>query len=592
MGVLDKARSSWIEMRCQWRMFKHVGRFMPGKPFSAARLLDERVAADPNGLALLYLDERYTFRELDEHANQYANFFRSHGIGKGDVVALMLDNRPDFLLSVLGLNKLRAVSALINTNISGAGLTHAINVAQPKAVLVGSEHVESVSEVRAALVGVEGRVFCHVDHDGGALPAGFERINESLSATSKLAPRGVGEPDTAERMCYIYTSGTTGLPKAAIIANKRWLAAAYLFGGAIMNAQPRDVIYVPLPFYHSSAMFAGLGGALVGGAAIAMRRKFSASQFWDDVRKFDASIFLYIGELCRYLLNTEKSPHERNHRLRLGVGNGLRPDIWLSFQQRFGVPLIREFYGATEGNAPIVNFEGRPGMVGRLKPGQVLVRCDEATGEIVRNAQGRCDKVSVGDKGILLGRINRLFSFDGYVDKAATQKKVIEDVFEAGDRYFNSGDLLHLHPDGWVSFADRVGDTFRWKGENVSTNEVAEVLNAAEGVLESNVYGVHVTGAEGRAGMASVNVDGELDLERFSKHVCTKLPAYQRPYFLRVQSGMRITGTFKHQKVDYRDEGYDPAKVKDPLYFLDGDRYIPIDEPLYKRLAAGEIGPR
>jgi len=592
MGVLAQAKSTWIEARCQWRMFKHAGRFIPGKPWSASRLLDERVAADPNGLALLYLDERLTWRQLDQRANQYASFFRNRGIAHGEVVALMMDNRPDYLFVVLGLSKLRAVAALINTNVTGAGLTHAINVSKPKAVLVGAEHAGCVAEVLPTLEGVTGRVWSHAEHPKDEVPAVFERIESLIPREPDTSPTGVGLPDTAETMCYIYTSGTTGLPKAAIIANKRWLAAAYLFGGAIMRAAPRDIIYVSLPFYHSSAMFAGLGGALVSGAAIAMRRKFSASQFWDDVRNFDASIFLYIGELCRYLLNTPKATHERNHRLRLGVGNGLRPDIWAQFQKRFGVPLIREFYGATEGNAPIVNFEGRPGMVGRLKPGQVVVRCDAATGEVYRNAQGFCERARLGDKGMLVAKISKVFSFDGYVDKSATQKKILNDVFKSGDRYFNSGDLLEIHEDGWVSFADRVGDTFRWKGENVSTNEVAEVLNGAMGVLESNVYGVAVKGAEGRAGMASISANGELDLDGLAHHVCTKLAAYQRPYFLRVQTDMRITGTFKHQKVDYRDEGYDPEKVKDPLYFLDGDRYIPIDAVLYSRLASGELVPR
>ncbi len=592
MGALEQAKSTWVEVTCQWRMFKHAGRMIPGKPWSAARLLDERVAADPRGLAILYLDERYTWLDVDKRANQYASFFRGRGIGRGDVVALMMDNRPDYLFIVLGLNKLRAVSALINTNVTGAGLTHAINVAKPKAVLAGSEHTDSILEVLPTLEGVHGRVWCHADELNANVPEPFERIEALVTRERDMPITGVGTPDTAETMCYIYTSGTTGLPKAAIIANKRWLAAAYLFGGAIMNAQPRDIVYVALPFYHSSAMFAGLGSALVSGSAVAMRRKFSASQFWDDVRKFDASIFMYIGELCRYLLNTPKAAHERNHRLRLAVGNGLRPDIWPAFQNRFGIPLIREFYGATEGNAPIVNFEGRPGMVGRLKPGQIVVRCDEASGEIMRNAQGVCERVQVGDKGMLVAKINKLFSFDGYVDKSATQKKVLNDAFKPGDRHFNSGDLLQLHADGWVSFADRVGDTFRWKGENVSTNEVAEVLNGAQGVLESNVYGVAVTGAEGRAGMASIHVSGDMDLSTLGQYVCSKLPAYQRPYFLRVQHDMRITGTFKHQKVDYRDEGYDPAKVKDPLYFLDGERYVPIDADLYSRLTSGAVGPR
>jgi acyl-CoA synthetase (AMP-forming)/AMP-acid ligase II len=226
-------------------------------------------------------------------------------------------------------------------------------------------------------------------------------------------------------------------------------------------------------------------------------------------------------------------------------------------------------------------------MLGRLGPGQVVVRCDVLTGDIERNAAGFCEAVPVGERGLFLGRINALSRFDGYVDGDATLKKIIENVFKEGDRYFNTGDLLEVHEDGWVAFADRIGDTFRWKGENVSTNEVAEALNAAAGVLETNVYGVEVPGADGRVGMASMVCSDTFDLDAFTAQVIAALPGYQRPYFLRIQRDMRITGTFKHQKVDYRSEGYDPSRVKDPLYFLDGERYVPLDAALYEKIAAG-----
>jgi fatty-acyl-CoA synthase len=593
MSRFEQVKSTVYELRCAWRLGKHVYKFAPpNMPWSMARALDERVAQDPNGLALAYADERFTFRDLDRKANQYARFFQSRGIGHGDVVALFLDNRPDYVFALCGLNRLRAIASLINTNLSGASLTHAINVCSPRGVLVGSEHAQSLVEVLPNLSGVSGRVWFQAEKTTLDTPASLERINEAVQEQSDARPLGLSAARNTDVALYIYTSGTTGLPKAAVITHKRWMGASYLFGGAIMDATPRDIIYVCLPLYHSNAMFGGVGTMLVTGAGLALRRRFSASQFWDDVRKFDASVFIYIGELCRYLLNAPKNPHERNHRLRLATGNGLRGDIWEAFQRRFGVPLIREFYGATEGNAPLVNFEGRPGMIGRTKIGQVLVRCDPESGEILRNERGLCEEVGVGEKGILLMHINPLFAFEGYLDKGATQKKIVTNVFRKGDRYFNSGDILIQHEDGWVSFADRVGDTFRWKGENVSTNEVAEVLNKAPGVLESNVYGVAVPGAEGRAGMASLHVNGGFDIDKLGGYVLEHFPVYQRPYFVRVQREMRVTGTFKHQKVAYRNEAYDPRKSSDPVYFLDGDRYIRIDEPLYQRIAAGEIGPR
>ncbi len=590
---LEQAKSTVFELQCLWRVAKRIDRFAKNRPWSASRLLDERVAETPNGLAIAFQDERYTWRDLDRKVNQFARYFQSKGIGRGDVVAILMDNRPDYLAVVLGLNRLRAIASLINTNVTGAPLTHAITVCKAKAVVVGSEHTASVLEVLPTLQVKGESVWVVADPSAKhAIPAEFTPISETVKGLSDARPSGVSIPNSTEVMCYIYTSGTTGLPKAAIITNKRYLSGAYMFGAGAMEASTRDIIYLPLPLYHSNAIIIGFGSALISGAAVALRRKFSASQFWDDVRKYDASVFVYIGELCRYLLNAPKGENDRNHRLRVAVGNGLRPDAWEPFQRRFGVPLIREFYAATEGNAPIVNFEGRPGMLGRLKPGQVLVRCNEETGEIIRNSEGFCDRVGEGEKGILLGHINPLLAFDGYVDKGATDSKVVRNVFRRNDRYFNTGDILQLHDDSWVSFADRVGDTFRWKGENVSTNEVAEVLNGAKGVLESNVYGVTVPGAEGRAGMASINVNGELDLEEFARYVVSRLPVYQRPYFLRLQQEMRITGTFKHQKTGYRDEGFDPNKVQDPLYFLDGDKYVPIDQTLFQRIQAGEIGPR
>ncbi len=601
MSRLEQAVSTIYELRCLARVAPSLSRFAKNRPWSASRLLDERVEQTPNHLAIAFLEERYTWRDTERRVNQYAHFFQSKGIGRNDVVAVLMDNRPDFLFATLALNRLRAISSLINTNASGVALTHAINVCNAKAVLVGSEHAAALREVAPALSNLGGRIWMHEDTTGaggagrverGAQDGGFERINESVLAQADARPAGTAIPNSSDVMCYIYTSGTTGLPKAAVITNKRYLSGAYLYGAGCMEATPSDIIYLTLPLYHANAFIISWGSALAHGAAVALRRRFSASQFWEDVRKYDASIFVYIGELCRYLLNAPKSPHERGHRLRVGVGNGLRPDVWEPFQKRFGVPLIREFYMATESNAPIVNFEGRPGMLGRLKPGQVLVRCDETTGEVIRNRRNFCEQVEVGQKGMLLGRINPLVTFDGYVDKAATDKKLWKDVFRKGDAYFNTGDLLQLHEDSWVSFADRVGDTFRWKGENVSTNEVAEVLNGAKGVLESNVYGVTVPGNEGRAGMASINANGELDLDEFARYVVSRLPAYQRPYFLRLQQEMRVTGTFKHQKAGYREEGFDPNKVDDPLFFLDGDTYVPIDRALFQRLQAGEITPR
>jgi acyl-CoA synthetase (AMP-forming)/AMP-acid ligase II len=569
------------------RMALDVPKLAPWAHMSPAHLLALRAGKRPNDLALAYLDERYSWAEVDNRASIYQQIFAEEGVRRGDVVAMMMDNRPDYLFALLGLCKLGAVGALINTNATGKALGHAITVAHAKKVLVGSEHLASVRSVFGQLEGLdEARDLYVIEEPDAPVESGPAQVLNARLETTPAASAIDSDQRGTDVFCYIYTSGTTGLPKAAIIRNQRYLGAAITFGRLMHRCGPGDVIYVPLPLYHSNALMLGWGAALATGAGFALRRKFSVSGFWNDVRKYGATSFVYIGELCRYLLNAPKGEGGQDHRLRVAVGNGLRPDIWEAFQTRFGVPLVREFYGSTEGNAPTLNLAGKPGMIGRLSSGQAVVRCDPDSGEMLRNAAGFCERVHTGDIGLLVGRISAMASFDGYVDKRATDSKVAHDVFKRGDRYFNTHDLVQLHEGRWLSFADRLGDTFRWKGENVSTTEVGELVCGASGVLEANVYGVEVPGADGRAGMAALRTDEKFDLESFAAHVRDHLAAYQRPLFLRMLGAdMRVTGTLKHQKVDYRDEGYDPARVSDPLYVLSGDSYELLDAARYAQMS-------
>ena len=592
MGFLGRVQAGRIELQALGRILAMAPRFRQGAQWNAARMLERGVRRWPDSDAILFEDRRYTWREVDRRVNQTAHAFRSLGVGKDDSVALLMDNRPEFLFAVTALNRIRARAALINTNISGKALTHAVGAGQATRVLVGAEHADQVVAVASELDSVPASGIL-VQRDGDAAPtADFPVFDDIVDGASDESARGPDLPDNRECMCYIYTSGTTGLPKAAVIKNARYLSAAALFGRGMLDATHEDVVYMTLPLYHSNGMFGGWGSALVSGATLALRRKFSASAFWEDVRHVDATGFVYIGELCRYLLNRPETPEDGVHKLRVICGNGLRPDIWERFQQRFRIPLIREFYGSTEGSGGTVNFAGRPGMVGRLFPGSVVARCEAETGELLRNAEGFCERAQPGETGLLLTGITKITPFDGYVDGAATNKKIVTDAFKQGDRFYNTGDLLMLHEDDWLSFADRVGDTFRWKGENVSTNEVAEILNGAPGVLESNVYGVKVPGAEGRAGMASLNCSEDFSMDRLEGYVRENLPVYMRPYFVRLQRDMRITGTFKHQKTDYRKEGFDPSVVQDPLYFLDGEKYVPLDQALFDDLSAGRVNVR
>ena len=455
----------------------------PTAKTSPSLLLRRWAQKRPDALAIAYLDERHTWRQVDQRVDQYATWFAREGLSRGDVVALLMDNRPDYLFILMALSRIGAVTSLINTNVTGRALVHGVGVCGAKKVLVGAEYLERIRGILHELKEVDAVSDLYVQVEAGrAAPDEVRIINSEIEAASGAAEPLDVPSSNRDVYCYIYTSGTTGLPKAAIIRNHRMLAAGIGFGRLMHRSRPDDVIYVSLPLYHSSAMFLGWGAALVTGAGIALRKKFSVTGFWKDIRKFEATSFIYIGELCRYLLNAPVTPGERDHQLRVGTGNGMGPEIWEPFQKRFGVPLIREFYGATEGNAPIMNVAGRPRMIGKLNRGQVLVRCDAATGEVHRNEEGFCEKVGAGEAGLLLGKISRLTTFDGYLDGEATEKKILTDIFEPGDRYFNSGDLINLHDGGWLSFADRVGDTFRWKGENVSTTEVSDILGDAEGV--------------------------------------------------------------------------------------------------------------
>lgn len=590
MDLIQRGTDLLDSIQAGLRCAADIPKILPTGRCSPGVLVRQWARKQPARLAIAYEAERYTWRDVNDRSNQYAAWFIERGIGRGDVVALVMDNRPDYLFIVSALSKIGGVASLINTNLTGTALTHGIEICKPRMIVTGSEHLEKIVEVLGDLPGIDPHGDVYVQLESGAPPpTDFAVLNEAVESASK-AEQGLDfVPTGGDVYCYIYTSGTTGLPKAAIIRNQRMIAANVTFGHLMHRSAPGDVIYVALPLYHSSAMFLGWGGALATGAAIALRRKFSVSLFWKDVREFRATSFLYIGEVCRYLLNAEPQEGERDHQVRVAVGNGMAPNIWEQFQERFGIPTIREFYGATEGIAAIVNLSGRPGMVGKLGVGQVLLRCDSATGELHRNEDGFCEPVEIGEAGLLAARIFPALKFDGYLDRKATDKKIVRDVFKQGDRYFNSGDLLQLHAGRWLSFADRVGDTFRWKGENVSTAEVSGILAEADGVHEANVYGVRVPHADGRAGMAALQVANGFDLDDFAQFVVERLPGYQRPRFLRLLRGeMRVTGTFKHQKVDYRDEGFDPDAIADPLYQLVGERCVPIDAERYKRICSGE----
>jgi fatty-acyl-CoA synthase len=522
--------------------------------------------------AITFEGKTITYGEMDALANRYAHWAKEQGITRGQTVALFMPNRMDYLPIWYGLTKVGVATALINNNLTGAALAHCLNIS-------GALHCLVDAETSSAFEAVRDQLTKHVAQWTLGPVAGDRRdLTTALKSCSNLRPDRLTARDelrASDTALWIYTSGTTGLPKAARITHMR--AQLYMRGFAgSTGAVESDRIYQVLPLYHATGGLCAMGAGLLTGGSIVLRKKFSTTHFWQDIHAENCTMFVYIGELCRYLVNAPADPLERSHRLRLAFGNGLRGDVWEEMVERFAIPNVLEFYGATEGNVSMFNFDGKAGAIGRIpkylkkRYNARLVQFDIEAEVPIRGPDGLCVECGPDQVGECLGRIDgsdSRTSFTGYADKAATEKKVLRDVFEKGDAWFRTGDLMRQDAEGYFYFVDRIGDTFRWKGENVSTGEVADRLAEAPGVLEANVYGVAVPGHDGRAGMASLTVDDGFDLAAFHAHVEACLPSYAQPLFIRLQRQIETTGTFKYRKVDQVADGYDPSKVKDPVYF-------------------------
>jgi fatty-acyl-CoA synthase len=584
----------------EWRFLRGLGRTL-GRvksidPDSAHLLCDDLEAAVAKWRdrpAITFEGRTLTYGELDAMANRFAHWGKSLNLRRGQTVALFMPNRLEYFAIWYGLAKIGVVTALINNQLAGLPLAHCLNISGASQVIVDAETAPAFEAARPL---IEKPLQQWVL----GLARGDQRdLSQALKSCSQLQPdRRIREEMRArDTLLLIFTSGTTGMPKAARITHVRGQLYMRGFAGST-NARETDRIYVALPLYHATGGLCALGAALLNGGSVVLKRRFSASHFWEEVAAEGCTMFVYIGELCRYLVNHEPSPDETRHKLRLAFGNGLRPDIWPVMKQRFRIPEILEFYGATEGNVSLFNFDGREGAVGRVPRylrGRFNVRIiqfDVDNEKPIRGTNGFCIEAGPGQIGECIGAIgaDARRAYTGYVDKAASEKKVLHDVFEKGDAWFATGDLMRTDADGYLYFVDRVGDTFRWKGENVSTNEVAERLQATAGVLQANVYGVAVDGAEGRAGMAALVVDDSFDIKAFGGHVATELPIYAQPLFVRILPAMDTTGTFKMRKMDLVADGYDPAKVKGPLFFHDPKRgYVKITKTVYDKIAAGLV---
>ncbi len=584
------------------RVLPDLVRSRPMGRFSVADRIERAADRWPDAVAVREADRSTTFAELDRRANVVARWAETNAVARGTVVGLLMENRAEFLASWLGLAKLGAVTALFNTNLRADALALSVDTAGCSLVLVGTECADAWSSVAHRVEQCEPIWVADPGTAGEPSPStgppgrSFDAEIESLG--SDRPPRDVRDGlRSSDPLFYIYTSGTTGLPKAARLSHSRFLGGGIY---AMLAGLTRgDVLYCPLPLYHTVGGVMCVDAVLRSGATLALARRFSAQGFWDDVARYDATAFQYIGELCRYLVNQPPHRRERDHRLRFAVGNGLRPDVWEQFQSRFGVPRIVEFYGATESNVAMVNLQGRVGSVGKAPPGlhMMLVRYDVDRDEVVRGPDGRCVPCGTDEPGEMLGRISHGRSlagrFEGYTSSAETERKILRDVVSDGDAWFRTGDLLRRDADGFHYFVDRVGDTFRWKGENVSTQEVAQAVTDLPSVDLCAVYGVEVPGAEGRAGMAAIVLasGAAFDGEAFFDGMSGALPAYARPAFVRIQDEPELTATFKLSKVRLRKEGYDPDAGTDQVLYRDDLRraYLPVDREVVERIECGGI---
>jgi fatty-acyl-CoA synthase len=561
-------------------------------------VIEELAARWGDQPALLSDRESFTYKELVARSNQYARWALNQGLAKGDVVGLLMTNRPEYFATWLGITSIGGVVALLNTNLFGPSLAHCINIVGPKHLIVAHDLIDPLTTSLPVLA-VSPTIWIHgKDHDR------FQRIDHDVERQAcEPVDRGEGASVTIEdRALYIFTSGTTGLPKAANVSHARLMQWSLWFAG-MMGVQPTDRMYNCLPMYHSVGGIQVPGATLVGGGSVVIRDKFSASQFWDDIVRWDCTIFQYIGELCRYLLHSRTSSSTGfNHRIRMACGNGLSPEIWDRFRESFRIPHIFEFYAATEGVVSLFNIEGKRGAIGHV-PGYlahrflpILVRFDIEKGEPIRNDRGFCIRCVPNEIGEAIGKLveapsNPGSRFEGYTDKRASEKRILRNVFQSGDVWVRTGDLMRRDEKGYFYFVDRIGDTFRWKGENVSTSEVSDAISAFPGVRHANVYGVAIPASEGRIGMAALTTDHEVDLHALRKHLMDRLPTYARPAFLRIREDIEVTGTFKYSKTDLVRQGYDPLATSDAIYFdnPESQAFRRLDKALYDGIQSGKI---
>ena len=550
---------------------------------------------------IYFESEKWTYSETNEAANILANRLLNDGVGHSDRVVLFMENRPNYIISLLALNKIGAIGVLINTSLTGGPLIHCINSSDSIKCIFGDELRPSLEDVLDEInIKNKQDIYWVNDNNENNCPQWASDLDSLLDKTKNSNLTETNFVTAKDTAFYIFTSGTTGVPKAALFPNTKIIAASTNITKAGYRLNHDDCMYNCLPLYHSTGLMLGLCACIHVGASTFIRRKFSASSFWKEAKQFNTTAFVYVGELCRYLSFQDPCDEEINNPISKMVGNGLRPDLWDCFRGRFNVDRICEIYGASEGNGMFMNLLNKNQTIGMTNVDLALLKYDVAEDKLETDDEDNYIEVAKHEPGLALVKIGPNAVYNGYTDKAASEEKVIHDVFEEGDRWFNTGDLIKTMDVGFslgrkhYQFVDRVGDTFRWKSENVSTNEVAEILNTFHQVNMANVFGVKVPQSEGRAGMVAFNCDlNEFEWDGFYTFVSESLPSYAQPVFVRIIEELETTGTFKLKKNDLREEAYHLEKVKgDQIYIKKPGEssYTLLEEEYYKIIQEGQAG--
>ncbi len=557
-------------------------------------IIERNAGKYADNIAIKFEDTTLNFKEFNEWINRYAHYFISLGLNKGDVVQIMMTNRPEYVMILYALGKIGAIGSLINIDLREMSLVHCLKLTPRKFIIIDENCFNNFNAVISDLdLSNDQTLFFLPDQGILSLPEGYIDLSLAVKDFPKNNPSTTSLVKTTDDIAYLFTSGTTGFPKATIMRHYTLISSYYFYGRGLGDLTPEDIMYISLPLFHANAIGAGCAAALGSGATIAIGRKFSVSNFWDEIQKYKATAFNYIGEVCRYLMNQPPRDKDSDNSVRVVIGPGLRNEIWKDFKDRFNIEKIGEYYSASEAVGAFGNILNFDCTIGCCITSFAIVKYDYDEEKPFRNEAGFMERVNVGESGLLLFENTGVSTFRGYTDKEATDAKLFHDVFNEGDEWFNTGDLIRDLGNNHAQFVDRLGDTYRWKGNNVSTIEIEKVINSFEQVLFSTVYGVHIPATDGRAGMAAIVPNTSLEdfnLKEFMKIFRQNLPAYAIPIFLRFKSKLSVTATFKFKKMKLKNEAFDLKKIDDPLYVLlpGKSEYIPLTNDISDNIISGQ----